>query len=276
MNPADTLIRPFTQRDLAPGPEVNLPRPPDFVGVAAPKCGTSWWYRLLTEHPAVAPHRLYRPDVATSKELHYFHHFVYRGLTAADRDLYQQAFAAPPAQLCGEFTTRYMNHPGCLELLAETAPRTRILVMLRNPVDRTLSHVNHVWRHRRRRFRLEGDDATLFRLFSVDTEALFYSYYGDALERLIDLFGREQMLVLQYEACRDDPRREIRRSYAFLGLDPDFAPPSLERPVNRVGYGLDPASGQYRKYLENCFRADVERTLTLLPELDPALWPDFS
>ncbi len=276
MTPADTLIRPFTIADLPPMEPALEPRSPDFVGVGAPKCGTSWWYRLLTAHPEIRPHRLFTTGAATSKELHYFHHFAHRGMTPTEMETYRSAFASPKDKLCGEFTTRYMAHPGCLELLRDLAPQTHILVMLRDPVERTISHINHLWRHRRRRFGLEGDEATLFRLYSVDMEALGYSLYADALARLLRLFPREQVLVLQYEACRAQPQRELARCFTFLGVDPGYLPPAIRRPVNRTIAPLPPVSERYRDYLRNYFREDVTRTLALVPTLDPALWPGFT
>ena len=55
--------------------------------------------------------------------------------------------------------------------------------------------------------------------------------YAAQVERLIGVFGRDRLLVLQYERCRASFLDEARRTYAFLGLDPEFVPPvATEQP----------------------------------------------
>jgi hypothetical protein len=63
-------------------------------------------------------------------------------------------------------------------------------------------------------------------------QALARSLYYDQLRRVLRHFSREQMLVLQLERCAVEPAGELRRTYEFLGLEPDFAPEQLSVPVN--------------------------------------------
>lgn len=129
--------RPFEPRDLLPVPEGYEVRPPDFVGIASAKAGTSWWYRLLLEHPAIKPNRL------ATKELTYFRHFGHRGPGPAAIDTYRQAFAAPRCCICGEWSPMYLSYPLAINYLAQAAPDTKLLAIVRNPVDRVRSFLNH-------------------------------------------------------------------------------------------------------------------------------------
>ena len=76
--------------------------PPDFVGIGAQRCGTSWWYRGLEAHPGVARVKGRR------KELHYFNRF-WDGAVPEDMAAgYRALFPRPEGALVGEWTPRYL------------------------------------------------------------------------------------------------------------------------------------------------------------------------
>ncbi len=126
------VSNPFTADDLAPAPVHGwrIGKPPDYVGIGSPKAGTTWWHTLLLDHPQVVTNRVKR------KELHYFVHFQHSEMTPAQVEVYQQTFPVPPGATCGEFSPTYLAYPHCIEHLAVAAPEAKIIVILRNPVDR--------------------------------------------------------------------------------------------------------------------------------------------
>src|SRR5262245_38927313 len=65
--------------------------PPDFVGIGAQRCGTTWWYELVTAHPEVHP--------GIAKELHYFHRYWGRAFTERDAARYVRYFPRPEGKL---------------------------------------------------------------------------------------------------------------------------------------------------------------------------------
>ena len=98
--------------------------------------------------------------------------------------------------------------------------------------------------------------------------------YAPQLRRVLDAFPREQVLVQQYEACRDDPARELARTFAFLGLapfEPDAAPPP-GRGQPHHGRALR-ASASLRAALLDGYAPDLEQLRDLAPGLDLSLWP---
>jgi hypothetical protein len=259
------LLRPFTVNDLKPIPAGWQVKNPDFVGIAAGKSGTSWWYSLLLQHPRIVPNRL------GLKELHYFDHFQHRGMTEKQAKIYGQAFAAPKNSICGEWSPNYLTHPFCLEYLSRSAPDTKILVLLRNPVDRMFSLMNHLSSKHVAFFRFNQDERYLYELYTVYLNSCLHSYYSVGLRELLKYFDRSRILVLQYEKCKIEPLTEIQKTYRFLQIDDRYRPSNPERLVNKNQYqrALTPDE---KKRLNEFFTEEMRATHALFPEIDLALW----
>ena len=122
--------------DMPPAPPQVPPGwstgPPDFVGVGFQRCGTTRWYNLIAAHPEVA-----RP--VAMKELHFFDRFHSGGFTEDDLAAYREYFPRPPGQKVGEWTPLYASAPWIPPLLARSAPEARLLMILRDPVERLIS-----------------------------------------------------------------------------------------------------------------------------------------
>lgn len=260
--------RAFGERDLRPVPDGYRTGPPDFVGIASGRSGTTWWYQLLLEHPSIKPNRL------NEKELSFFFHFAVDNMTPAHATTYRQAFAAPPGCLCGEWTPGYLCYPMAIQRLAETAPETKLLAIVRNPIDRFFSAINHRKHIPDRDFGLRGTRAYRYRTFAVFHVVIAQSLYGSALRHVLRRFDRSRLLVLQYEHCVREPSTHIARTYRFLGLDDSFVPPSLNKRINALPYSEEPDTTA-RAALADYFRDDVATLYELFPELDQSLWPDF-
>lgn len=262
------VVRPFETGDMTPVPEGWTAGPPGFVGVASGKAGTSWWYKLLSAHPSVKRNRLKR------KELFYFYHFGYDGLDPSAVKTYRQAFAAPPGGISGEWSPGYLNFPMAVDYIAETVPETKILAIVRNPVDRVLSAQNQKLSKQAGLLGIEdrGDRAYIYKTFSVFQVAIYNSFLYEPFKRLLNVFDRSRVLVLQYEKCKADPAAEIKKTYRFLGIDDGFVPPNLTREVNKKPYLVPPLGPGARARLAAFFRDDVAGFGKLFPEIDLSLW----
>jgi len=255
-----------------PGPLPEFPPgwsvgPPDFVGVGIKKAGTSWWHRLISCHPGV--HRrtpavpgLNPPGV---KELHFFQVQWAASLTDEGAMEYHRYFPRPPSKLVGEWTPRYMVDFWTPAQLGLAAPDTKILVMVRDPVERYRSGVSHyLARH-------SGIDHPRVLVDEVE-----HGRYGSGLDRIARHYPRSQILLLQYERCVLRPRVELERTYSFLGLeDTAFTPEDLAGLVNKArGEKLHLDAG-LRAELAVEYRQDALR----LAEgwgIDLSLWPNFA
>ena len=101
----------------------------DFIGVGAQKSGTSWIYACLYEHPEIC---------APIKEIHYFsrERNFKKGI-----EWYKNIFnTCKKGQLKGEFSTTYLYDGKTPDRIKKEFPNTKIIISLRNPVDRAFSH----------------------------------------------------------------------------------------------------------------------------------------
>ena len=212
-------------------------RLPDFLGLGTQKGGTTSLHQLLSAHPQV--------HLPASKELHYFD-------LQPDRPplWYAQQFERSSSeQLCGEITPFYLFHPNVPARIQALLPNVKLLVLLRDPVERALSQIFHA---RKRGFEPLEPAAAITaeadRLASGDPNHLQkHSYvarsrYLEQLERYEALFPNSQMLVLQSEALFREPEPIWQRLQRFLELNPMPMPPL---PVANAGDGasrsVDPA-----------------------------------
>jgi hypothetical protein len=231
--------------------------PPDFIGVGAQKAGTSWWNALLHQHPDV--HR----SGDQPKELHFFDGFWETPWTDADAERYASYFPRPESGAAGEWTPGYMIDFWTPRLIARAAPEARVLVLLRDPVDRFRSGLTHT------------DDATRDSLAHRDAAGAFQrGLYAQQLRRLFDALPRERVLLLQYERCRADAAGELARTFAFLGLrEAKLDDSAFSREVNPTTARKVELTPGLRSALLDGYAIDLEQLAQLAPELDLSLWP---
>lgn len=233
-------------------------QPPDFVGVGTARSGTTWWDELIHAHPDV-----YRAPGAP-KEVHFFDRFWDGSWTEAEIPRYHASFTRPPGGLAGEWTPGYMVDFWVPPLLRRAAPEARLLVLLRDPIERFRSGLT-----------LTENRLTLSWTPRAAANGGFgRGCYADQLERLWTVFPRQQVLLLQYERCVADPTGELRRTFEFLGLDPAPAGTltASERRVNATRVSKAPLTEAQRAGLARAFAPEVERLAGLAPELDLSLW----
>lgn len=230
--------------------------PPDFVGIGAQKAGTTWWFDAICAHPNVFS----RADI--HKERHFFGRYAVRPFGPADCSQYHDWFPRPHDSMTGEWTPDYIHCPWVPALLARAAPRARLLVLLRDPVERFRSGLAH---QRRDRGRL-----------TVETyrDAVARGLYHDELRQWATYFPAEQILVLQYEQCMADPAGQLARTYRFLGLEP-FVHEGIKTRVNVTADTLD-LEEDVRRRLVELYESDVRALSKSFPELDLRLWPNFT
>jgi len=231
--------------------------PPDFVGIGVQKAGTTWWWRLIVRHPKTTA----RPSLP--KERHFFAAYAMRAFTAADIEMYEGWFPRRVGTLCGEWTPDYMYHPWVAPLIAKVAPDTRLLVIVRNPIERFRSHLAQVEITRGSHL-----GTTLARIAGG-------GFYAAQLRPWLDYFDRSQILLLQYELCVRDTASELARTYRFLGLNDAYQPPDIGHRTNVTHKEKIVLDADSRHRMAEMYAPDVAELATLMPNLDLSLWPDF-
>jgi hypothetical protein len=204
---------------------------PDFLVIGAPKAGTTALHAALARHPGLYMSAVKEPKFFLSDgplpakgggpgdALTYREH-IWR------RPEYEALFdAAPPGTLRGESTPLYLYDRAAMRRIRETLPTARLIVILRDPVERAHSNWTHLWSAG-----LEpvGD---FVRACGEEERriaagwASFWHYtglgrYGEQLEYLFTLFPREQVLVLRYRRLVDEPAQTLDLICEFLGVAP--------------------------------------------------------
>jgi Sulfotransferase domain len=239
-----------------PGWEVA---PPDFVGVGALRSGTTWWWWVLISHPGVC----FKRGLHT-KEVHFFDALQdLDDLDAEDVDRYHRWFPRLPGTMIGEWTPRYMIDARTPHHIATAAPDARIMILLRDPVDRFASGYE-------RAFVMARNAGKTVDEAEVAADQTARGFYSEQVQRVLDEFPRERILILQYERCRADYTAELRRTYEFLGLDPEVVEPPNAEPREPRDRPLAPDE---RERLAHAYAPDVKKLGEIAPEIDPDLWP---
>jgi len=178
------------------------------------KAGTTWVWHQLNAHPEV---RMPFP-----KERHYFDELGVR-----PRE-YLNSFDFPCRFLVGEYTPGYICAPHAPVLVKELCPDARLLVVLRNPVDRAFSH----WKVA---VTTEGKipaGTPFIKSFrgNFPRETTWGTIkarglYAQQLEKWYNHFPKKQIRIMLYEDLRR-PLYFLRGLYKWLGIDPHFIPPN--------------------------------------------------
>ena len=199
-------------------------RLPDFLVLGTQKGGTTTLQQLLSQHPGVC--------LAPGKEVHYFSKH-WEQPTA----WYASHYAgAAPQQRCGDITPFYLFHPQAPQRIHSLLPKAQLIVLLRDPVERALSQYFHSVRLGFETLALEDAlAAEQERLNSGERQHLQeHSYlsrsrYLEQLDRYLELFPDQQLLVLQSEAFFADPTTTWRQIEAFLSLQEAACPAATPR-----------------------------------------------
>ena len=186
-------------------------RPPvDLVIIGAPKAGTTTLARWLELHPdAFLP---------AEKEVAYFDLNYHKG-----RAWYDEKYAPGGDAMRVDATPAYMYVDVALERLAADAPNAKLVVILREPMDRVWSHY---WYNRsmgidprsfRRILKAEARDKTNAPR-GLPIGYIEVSRYTLRLERFMEHFDRSQLLVLFFDDLRTDPKGVWQRLCHHAGL----------------------------------------------------------
>lgn len=198
-----------------------------------------------------------------AKELHFFDGLWADGLTDADIARYHALFERPAGRLSGEWTPGYMLDAWTPPLLRQAAPQARLLVLVRDPVERFRSGRTLA----ENRLVVEATPR------AAANAAFNRGLYADQLLRLWRAFPHEQVLVLQYERCVADPRGELSRTFEFLGLGPSI--PDGIAPQERINAsaGQKVALSEWQvAELTRRYAPENDRLARLVPDLDLSLW----
>ena len=197
----------------------------DFVGIGAPKAGTTWLGHMLEDHPQLC--------MSVPKEVHYFNdRLTYRNTVFGQNfpkglSWYQMHFKhCKPGTLKGEITPRYCNDPVVPQRIKDLNPEVKIFYCLRHPVERIESHYNFA------KYFVGKEDRTFEQAIKEEIEFVEMSSYYMHIARYLEYFRKEQIMLIWFEDIRDHPERLLEDVYRFLGVDPTFRPKRMHEKSN--------------------------------------------
>jgi hypothetical protein len=185
----------------------------DFIFLGPSKTASTWIYEAIRLHPQLF--------VPLSKDIYFFDKYFEKG-TAWYEGFFRDA---PPGILCGELSHDYFYSPLAIQRLHAYHPGVRLICCLRNPFDRAYSSYLHLLRVGM--FAGSFADALQQYPFIVD-EGKYYTN----LQQIFSLFGRDALLILDFDELEASPERFARRIFHFLGVDEEFVPGVLHQKVN--------------------------------------------
>ena len=276
---------------------------PDFFVVGAPKSATSSLHQYVDQHPDVfvppmkEPHFFSYPEVA---DTYYRVQFV-----TTERD-YLELFAGKRSEkTAGDFSPSYLFHPAAAARIKSFQPDAKIIILLRDPVKRAISHYLHDCR-----LGYQEQPLSAF-LRRTDDNRLYYKeyielgMYSGQVETYLSLFGSENVLVLIYEDFARNQADALARIFRHVGVDDGFkvdfqtvhnvhetprfgfvrrwnesraaryswlVPPSVRARLKRIMYTRKkPDFAAEEKSLRDIFEEDVAKLATVIGEA-PRAW----
>ena len=248
---------------------------PDFVIIGAMKSGTTSLYDFVIKHPAIAP--------ASTKELNYFSvlytlgELWYRSNFPTKISRYYFHKKTSQKLLSGEATPTYLFYPIVPSRMKEVLRDIKLIVILRNPVDRAYSNYNDIVRRNNETLSFEKaikmeeercaeerkrliQDPDFVPIHYKDRSYLARGVYVDQLERWFRYYSKKQFLILATEDFRKNPQRTLDQIFDFL----EVSPFQIENLKNLNVGNYKAMNKDTRKFLIEYFKPHNKRLSKLL------------
>lgn len=250
---------------------------PSFVILGVQKAGTTSLYEYLIQHPQVLPPQ--------KKEIHYFDLNYqyginwYRSFFPLKSDMEKHEKVSKKRALTGEATPYYLFYPWSAGRIFEQIPNAKLIVLLRNPIDRAYSHFRQEIRRNTETLSFEmAIESENERLKNerkkVMNDEIYHSptlqdfsyisrgLYIDQLKAFGRYFSRQQMLILKSESFFEKPQSTYDRVLSFLDLDPM----QLENPIAYNAGNDEEDISHIRPQLATIFKAHNQRLYEFVGE----------
>lgn len=209
---------------------------PDFLVIGVPRSGTTTLHAVLNSAPSIC--------MSAVKEPRYFHssdEFALLSRRVSNTEEYLKLWAGcSPSQLTGEASPTYFLDPACPATVRAAVPLAHLVVSLRNPVDRAISHFHY------REKRTGKSDLTLDAAIDAaessppgDYERRYLlqpGFYGRHLRQWLEYFDAAQVKILLLERLAVDFKKEMESLFTFLGLPVEEV--AALNPMKRNGASL--------------------------------------
>ena len=232
----------------------------DFILAGAQKSGTTALHYFLSRHPDIS--------MGGQQEIHFFDNDAIFVSEPDYEQLHKHYPLLAPSTIAGDCTPSYMYHELAAERIWKYNPIIKLVILLRNPVDRAFAHWN-MQRFRGRepldffdavreeQTRIAGAPPTQARRFAyVDR-----GFYGRQLARLFKFFAREQVKAVKFEEFKENQPKTLASIFSFLGRKPLRSVRSKDRNVVPYERAMN---WEERVFLYNLFAEDIAQVEQML------------
>ena len=185
--------------------------------VGAPKAGTTSLHYYLNEHPEILMSSVKEPDFFLEKEIDDIG--LYYGTTRIETsDKYHNLFSdKKDEEIFGESSVSYLYYPEVPKRIKEYNTEAKIIIMLRNPVDRAFSHYLMD-------FKLGLLSDKFEDVFNKKEGLKFQQYfllgnYYEQVKRYLDEFTKENVHIIWYSDFKKDAEQEVKKAFEFIDVD---------------------------------------------------------
>ena len=230
---------------------------PNFFIAGAPKCGTTSFYHHLDQHPKIYMSPIKEPSYFASElRIENFSEELQPQLRRESETLREylrgpmtsKRFGGPVAEwedylllfrnvrdekAIGEASVSYLWSQTAARNIAARIPDAKIILVLRNPVDRAFSQYLQAVSSGLMRCSFRDQCAVAMKSrsskFGVLNPFLEFGAYSEQVKRFLDVFPRKNVLTHIYEEMRGNPAESMAETFRFLGVNPEPAPDPSRR-----------------------------------------------
>lgn len=193
----------------------------DFFIVGAPKSGTTSLYHYLNQHQDICMSLIKEPNYFSSEELN-DQGLYYKAKVISKLESYHKIFIKEKDhQLLGEASVSYLFYQNVPLKIYKYNPNAKIIILLRNPIERAHSHYLMDYRLGHTKISLDS----ILNDSSVKDHALLYQqyielgFYYNQVKRYVDVFGHDNVCVMLYDKLKENNEQLTNNILRFLNVD---------------------------------------------------------
>jgi hypothetical protein len=194
---------------------------PNTFLIGVQKAGTTTLDDWLAQHPQIFCYE-------SLKDVHLFARYANK--EEIDKRLQQETAGYTSQPIVLQSAVNYFFYPQLLQSIAQYAPQAKLIVILRNPLDRAVSSYSYFKKMLRETRPMEEamiyppKEATDFNKDNNDFTYIEHGLYAKQVKSCLQYFTKEQLLVLDYNDLVKNPAGLLKNMFTFLGVDADFMP----------------------------------------------------
>ena len=210
---------------------------PDFIIIGAGRAGTTALYSYLIQHPLIAA--ALTDNNESVADLHFFEYMISNNIQWYRSHfpiLFSKSNKHKNSFITGEYTSTYMYHPDVPKRIFNLLPKIKLIVILRNPIDKAYSTYQQQFRFGEYTTSFEDTINAEFRRIDLNKDfpelnsnnydfenfvaqnIIRHGVYADYLETWLKIFDRKQILILNSDDLKKSTRKTLHRVFNFLNV----------------------------------------------------------